>query len=266
MDLSKWQELIDESLSRWDENAEYWDDYMGEQSNRWHRQLIRPNTERLLDIKEGQTILDVSCGNGNFSKRLAELGAKVIAFDYSTKMIERAKLRCKDNLNNIDFRVIDATNYDSLIELGVDKFDSSVANMALMDIADISSLIKSLHKLLKQNGCFVFSIPHPCFQPPNARKICEIEDIDGAVVSRKSIQISKYLKSEVFETLGIKGQPVPHLIFHRPISYYLNLLFESNFVLDGILEPTFDDVEKEYYKFDWHHIPPVIIFRFRKVK
>jgi 2-polyprenyl-3-methyl-5-hydroxy-6-metoxy-1,4-benzoquinol methylase len=265
MSLSKWTELTDDSQARWNNIAEYWDDYMGEKSNRWHRELIRPNTEKLLDIKEGQTILDVACGNGNFSKRLAELGANVIAFDYSPKMIERAKLSCKDYLNRIDFKVNDATNYDSLMELGIQSFDSAVANMALMDIADITALVKSLQMLLKPNGRFVFSIPHPCFQPPNVRKLCEIEDVDGAVVSRKSVQISKYINPEVFENLGIKGQPTPHLIFHRPLAYYLNLFFESNFMLDGIVEPTFEDTDKEYYKFDWNSIPPVIIFRFRKV-
>lgn len=125
--------------------------------------------------------------------------------------------------------------------------------------------MKSLQKLLKPNGCFVFSIPHPCFQPPNVRKICEIEDIDGAVVSRKSVQISKYINPEVFENLCIKGQPIPHLIFHRPLSYYLNLFFETNFMLDGMVEPTFEETDKEYYKFDWNGIPPVVILRFRKV-
>jgi 2-polyprenyl-3-methyl-5-hydroxy-6-metoxy-1,4-benzoquinol methylase len=69
MSLSKWTELTEDSLDRWEENAEYWDGYMGEKSNRWHRELIRPNTEKLLEIKEGQTVLDVACGNGNFSKK-----------------------------------------------------------------------------------------------------------------------------------------------------------------------------------------------------
>jgi len=46
---------------------------MGDESNQFHRELIRPYTEKLLDIKEGQTILDIACGNGNFSRRLAEL-------------------------------------------------------------------------------------------------------------------------------------------------------------------------------------------------
>lgn len=238
---------------------------MGEHSNRFHREIVRPKTEELLAVVEGQTILDIACGNGNFSRRLADLGAKVVAFDYSPKMIERAKLRSKDYLNRIDYQVVDATNYDSLIELGTEKYDRAVANMALMDIADITCLTRALQQLLKQNGVFVFSIPHPCFQAPNTRKIHETEDINGQIVTRNSVQISKYLAPEPFETIGIKGQPVPHIIFHRPLSYYVNLFLSSNFVLDGWEEPSFQKDENSNNRFDWYELPPAVIFRFRKL-
>ncbi|WP_161827309.1 methyltransferase domain-containing protein [Brevibacillus choshinensis] len=49
------------------------------------------------------------CGNKNFREGWAELGKHVIAFDYSPKMIELSKLRSKDYLDRIDFKVIDAT-------------------------------------------------------------------------------------------------------------------------------------------------------------
>ncbi|TFB13495.1 class I SAM-dependent methyltransferase [Filobacillus milosensis] len=236
---------------------------MGDESNRFHRELIRPYTEKLLRIKEGQTILDIACGNGNFSRRLADLGANVVAFDYSSKMVERAKKRSNDYNQQISYKVIDAANYEGLLQLGNGKFDHAVANMALMDIADITPLIASLHKLLKPNGTFVFSITHPCFQPPGLRTINESEDINSKLVSRNSIQISKYLTSEPYEAIGIKGQKTPHYMFHRPLSYYTNEFFKSGFVLDSVEEPSFKKEEKN--EFDWYEIPPVIIFRFRKL-
>ncbi|MEH7225387.1 class I SAM-dependent methyltransferase [Bacillus sp. JJ1566] len=260
--MSEWKELIQDSQERWEQNADHWDDYMGEESNRFHRELIRPYTEKLLNVKEDQTILDIACGNGNFSKRLAEIGANVVAFDYSAKMIERAKIRTKEYINQIDFKVIDATSYEQLSELGFEKMDSAVANMALMDIADISPLVESLNKMLKPNGTFVFSITHPCFQPPGLRKITETEDRNGYVVTTNSIQITKYLTPEPYKAIGIKGQSIPHLMFHRPLSYYLNLFFKFNFMLDGMEEPSF---QKETNKFEWNEIPPVLILRFRKV-
>jgi 2-polyprenyl-3-methyl-5-hydroxy-6-metoxy-1,4-benzoquinol methylase len=262
--LSQWKDLTNDSQNRWDENAEFWDDYMGDESNRFHRELIRPFTEELLEIEEGHAVLDIACGNGNFSRRLAELGANVVAFDYSSKMIERAHLRT-GSLRNINYIVIDATDYESLLNLGKEKFDRAVANMALMDIADVTPLVNALYELVRIGGTVVFSITHPCFQTPKMRKVQETEDVNGEIVTRNSIQTFDYLTPEPYEAIGIRGQPVSHLMFHRPLSYYLNIFFLSGFILDGIAEPSFKK-EKEENKFDWYEIPPVAIFRFRKVQ
>ncbi|GIN85302.1 class I SAM-dependent methyltransferase [Heyndrickxia sporothermodurans] len=262
--MSEWRELLQDSQARWETNADYWDDYMGEESNQFHRELIRPYTEKLLNIEEGQSILDIACGNGNFSRRLAELGANVVAFDYSTRMIERAKSRSESFLDQIEYQVKDATKYESILELGEQRFDGAVANMSLMDIADITPLIKALNQLLKKNGVFVFSITHPCFQNPGVRTINETEDFDGEIINRNSIQISNYLTPNSYKAIGIKGQPTPHFMFHRPLSYYLNSFFAEGFMLDGIEEPSFKKV-KDNHKFDWYEIPAVVILRFKKL-
>lgn len=81
----------DESKKRWETNADFWDERMGQHSNRFHREIVRPSTEVVLNVNEGEKILDIACGNGNFSKRLAQLGARVTAFDYSANLIENAK-------------------------------------------------------------------------------------------------------------------------------------------------------------------------------
>jgi 2-polyprenyl-3-methyl-5-hydroxy-6-metoxy-1,4-benzoquinol methylase len=261
--LAQWKDINSESKDRWETNAEFWDDYMGDESNRFHRELIRPYTEELLQIKQGHVVLGIACGNGNFSRRLSDLGANVIAFDYSSKMIERAKLRTKD-ITNISYRVIDATDTTALIDLGKENFDRAVANMALMDISDVRPLITSLFELLRHEGTIVFSIPHPCFQNPGMRKIQETEDINGAIITKNSIQIFNYLAPEQYQAIGIRGQSVPHYMFHRPLSYYFDLFFSSEFILDGFIEPSFKK-EQDEGKFDWYEIPPVGIFRFKKV-
>ena len=261
--LGQWNELNDESKNRWETIADFWDDYMGNESNRFHRELIKPHTEGLLQIELGHEVLDIACGNGNFSRRLSELGANVTAFDYSSKMIERAKLRTNTN-SNISYRVIDATDSLALLELGKGKYDRAVANMALMDISDIKPLASSLFELLKGNGALVFSIPHPCFQTPRMRKIQETEDVNGGLITRNSIQTFEYLTPEPYQAIGIRGQSVPHYMFHRPLAYYLDIFFASGFILDGFVEPSFKK-ETNVGKFDWFDIPAVSIFRFKKV-
>ncbi|GEL05034.1 hypothetical protein RST01_16610 [Rummeliibacillus stabekisii] len=41
----------------------------------------------------------------------------MVAFDYSEQMVESAKNRSENYLNQIDYRVVDATNYDELFRL-----------------------------------------------------------------------------------------------------------------------------------------------------
>ncbi|MGC9337610.1 MAG: class I SAM-dependent methyltransferase [Candidatus Cloacimonadia bacterium] len=109
--MKEWENHINDSKERWEKNAGFWDDYMGDDSNSFHREIVKPDTEKLLSIKKDDLVLDTACGNGNFSKRLAELGASVVAFDYSSKMIKRAKRRCDEYKDRISFSVLDATGY-----------------------------------------------------------------------------------------------------------------------------------------------------------
>jgi len=257
--MSNWNTTTNESRKRWETNADFWDARMGEHSNRFHREIVRPSTEELLEVNKGEAILDIACGNGNFSKRLAELGAKVIAFDYSANLIENAKKRCTSYLDNIEFKVIDATNYKELIELGCESFDKAVANMALMDIADIDPLFNGVYKLLKPNGIFIFSIMHPCFQSPKMRKIVETEDLGDKVETRSAVQIFNYISPQCYQGNAIVGQPVPQFYYHRPISEIFEQCFRAGFVVTGVKEPVFNSEKTE-----WSEIPPAIIVRLRK--
>lgn len=257
--MKNWSETTDESKGRWEKNADFWDDKMGEHSNSFHREIIRPSTEELLEVNAGEEILDIACGNGNFSKRLADLGAKVTAFDYSAKLIENAKRRCSLYLDKINFKEIDATNYEQLIELGAGCFNKAVSNMALMDIADINPLLNGVYKLLKPKGIFVFSIMHPCFQPPKIRHIVETEDLGGKIETTNSIQIFNYITPQCFEGNAIKGQPVPQLYYHRPLAELLEQCFKAGFVVNGLKEPVFSKDKEQ-----WNEIPPAIIIRLLK--
>jgi 2-polyprenyl-3-methyl-5-hydroxy-6-metoxy-1,4-benzoquinol methylase len=82
---------IEDSSKAWEANAQFWDNRMGDESNQFHREVIRPKVSELLDIKENDFILDIACGNGNYSAYIAERGADVVAFDYSTKVVALAE-------------------------------------------------------------------------------------------------------------------------------------------------------------------------------
>jgi 2-polyprenyl-3-methyl-5-hydroxy-6-metoxy-1,4-benzoquinol methylase len=161
----------------WNQNAKFWDERMGE-GNDFVEVLIWPVTERLLALKPRERVLDIACGNGLSSRRMAALKAEVVAFDFSDQMIARAQNRTPKDSTSIQYQVIDATDYDSLVSLGENTFDAALCNMALFDMAEIEPLMRALRKLIRSGGGFVFSVIHPCFNNPDMVHVGELEERD----------------------------------------------------------------------------------------
>ena len=153
---SDFPEHSKENRRIWDRNAQWWDDRIGD-GNDFQTLLIEPSTERLLAVSPGDVILDIACGAGRFARRMAKLGASVVAFDHSRKFIDRARKRTPKGVA-IKYHVIDAVKTDSLLQLGIGRFNKAVCTMALMDMPEIKPLISTLSKLLKPGGVFVFSV------------------------------------------------------------------------------------------------------------
>ena len=262
MDL---QSLNQRTQDVWNQNAEFWDEKMGE-GNLFQRILVGPTTERLLELKPGELVLEIACGNGVFARRLAQLGAQVIASDFSEKLLEQAKKRITEHADRIEYRLIDATDEAQLLALGERRFDAVACNMAIMDIATIEPLVSALSRILKADGRFVFSVMHPCFNNPKVKLGLEEEDRDGEIVTDYYVKISKYIDILPQRGLAIIGQPVPQYYFHRSLTVLFNTCFRAGFVMDGLEEPAFGQGETGTRWFSWANftdIPPVLVARMR---
>ncbi len=256
----KTRSLNEEVRQLWDKKAPFWDENMGE-GNLFQSELIGPATERLLEVEAGQRILEIACGNGVMSRRLAALGANVVATDFSEKFLERAKVR---DTKRIEYRLADATNEVELLELGEGGFDAAVCNMALMDMVDIEPMLRSLSKLLEPEGRFVFSVQHPCFNSNAMTMLAEMEDNDGELSTTYSVKLSGYLDVQPGKGAGMPGEPNPHYYFHRPLHELLGACFEAGFVMDGIEEPSLGGEPENNGGLSWQNltgIPPVLVAR-----
>ena len=247
----------------WNTNAAFWDEQMGD-GNQFQLHLVGPTSERLLAVQPGERVLEVACGNGVFARRLASLGADMVACDFSAEMIARA--RAHAFADRIAYSVIDATNEAQLLTLGEQGFDAAVCNMAFMDMVTLDPLFSALRHLLKPNGRFVFSWAHPCFNASEVRHVIEEEDREGELVTTYALKIAHYIQPTVTRGLGIIGQPEPHYYFHRPLSEALRPAFNAGFTLDALEEPTFTSDAIPSRPFAWANyapIPPVIVCRAR---
>jgi SAM-dependent methyltransferase len=134
MDNADFADLIVESQDIWDQNARWWDAWMGE-GNDWHRMLIAPAVEELLGVQPGERVLELACGNGQFARRLVSMGARVLACDSSAAFLDCARLRTNEYSERIEYQMIDLTSEEQLAALGTCEFDAAVCNMALANRA-----------------------------------------------------------------------------------------------------------------------------------
>ncbi len=262
------QALNQEARDIWNQNAAWWDERIGAEGNCFHQTLIGPATERLLDVQPGEVVVDVGCGNGAFARRLAELGAQVVACDFSQAFLEHARARTTEHADRIEYRLVDATDEAQLLALGERRFDAAVCVMALMDMATIHPLMWALSRILKHGGRLVFAVLHPCFNSSGCRMVVEQEDRGGELVTTYAVKVLQYHHLPPKKGVGIVGQPAAHYYFDRPLSVLLRSGFDVGFVLDGLEEPCFDEEAREDWPFSWANykdIPPALVARMRLV-
>jgi SAM-dependent methyltransferase len=164
---------------------------------------------------------------------MAEVGARVLAVDFSEGMLDRARAHGGD----IDYALADATDEQALLKLGdAASFDAVVSNMAIMDMESIEPMVSAASVLLKPGGRFVLSTLHPAFNSGNARPTVEI-DPEGDTADVYSVKVSSYGQPLTSKGIALPGQPVQQWYFHRPLSLILQPFFDQGFALDGLEEP-----------------------------
>jgi trans-aconitate methyltransferase len=100
----------------------------------------------LLSPQPGERILDLGCGPGQLTARIAESGATVVGIDRSEAMIAQARA----NYPLLDLRVADATNF--YVDAPVDAVFS---NAVLHWVTDASGAARCIERALKPNGRLV---------------------------------------------------------------------------------------------------------------
>jgi ubiquinone/menaquinone biosynthesis C-methylase UbiE len=261
----------DEVREIWDQNAVFWDERMGE-GNAFHSQLVSPSIEQLLDLKKDEEVLEIACGNGQLARRMATLGARVLATDFSEQFLERARERTSalpDIAGRITYQWLDATDEPAMLALGERRFDAIVCSMGIMDMAEIGPMMRASARLLKPDGRFVFALCHPCFNHTGIRRTMEEEDRAGEIVTTFGIKVVRYLTHGAEKGLGMYGQPAAQYYFDRPLSVLFGEAFAAGFAVDGLVEAGFKPDDSGPRQMDWQsfsEIPPLMAARLRLLR
>jgi ubiquinone/menaquinone biosynthesis C-methylase UbiE len=208
----------------YDAIANWYDEFV--MSHPFYSELVLPNLLDLVGDVEGQHVCDIACGQGLASRALRHRGAEVVGIDISEAILKLARRYESEEPLGINYLLDDAQTLASQREA---SFDGITCCMGLINIPDLAACVRSVHRVLKPGGWFVFCITHPCFEAPFSEWLDEDE--------RKGRLIQSYFdegywqKSDPEMLRGKVGD------WHRPVSTYINTLIDSGLNLERVVEP-----------------------------
>jgi SAM-dependent methyltransferase len=147
------------------------------QNNHYHDFLLR----RLPSSCD--EVLEIGCGKGEFSRRLAETSQRVLALDLSPEMIRIAREQ-SGHLSNIDFQIADVMTYD----LPPARFDC-IASMATLHHLPLEAIFLKMKAALKPGGVLLIL---DLFEP--ARNLKRPEGLLDAFLNAVAIPLSVSLR------------------------------------------------------------------------
>jgi ubiquinone/menaquinone biosynthesis C-methylase UbiE len=240
-------------LGEWDDLSDWYDEKQGDDGDLWHRALIDPVLLRLIGDPRDRDVLDLGCGNGYLSRRLARGGARVTAVDSSHRMIENARSHDPGGSLKITYLLSGA---DRLEQIAGASFDLVFANMSLMDMEDGEGSIGEAARVLRKGGRFVASISHPCFDNgSNSAWLVEKVMFDSRIYRR--IRAYRVPFAEEIPWRLQSGERRYTHSFHRPLSWYARALRSSGMAITALEEPepTAEFLEKEKNAAGFHEVP-----------
>ena len=216
--------MAGDALPTWSSIADWYDELLTSGSG--PHQTALACLESLTPGVAGLDVLDLACGQGLASRRLAELGARVVGVDASQSMISNAQGHGTPAGTPIDYRV---DNAETLATIADASFDGVTCQLGLMDIPDLDATLDSTRRALKPGGWLAFVIAHPAFLAPHAERVMLS---DG----RPAAAITDYFEEQFWRSSNPEGVRRAGN-FHRMLSTYLNALRSAGFVLDRCDEP-----------------------------
>lgn len=210
----------------WEKSADWYDRILGERGSEIYQAVVIPQALALLAPKRGERILDLGCGQGVFTRALAEKGALVTGVDAAPSLIARARTYA----TRTPVRYYDR---DAADLAGLGEFDAASAILCLQNMEHLEKVCASAAAALKPGARFLWVLNHPAFRIPR-QSAWGFED-------ERKIQ---YRRVDAYSsTLGIpivmhpgKADSESTVSFHRSLGTLTQAAFAAGLTMAGLEE------------------------------
>ena len=208
----------------WESSHKWYDSIVGEKGHYYHEHVVLPSSLKLLDLKAGDCLLDLGCGQGVLSRHLPPQ-VDYVGIDASPSLIKEAKKRSQK-----EFYVGDITHHLSLKR----PFSHAALILVIQNLEDHEKALQNASQALKPGGKLLLVLNHPCFRIPRQS--------NWGVDEAKKLQyrrIDLYMSSlkipiQTHPSAGEKSSTT--WSFHHPLSTYTEALTKTGFVIGKMEE------------------------------
>ena len=244
------RKTLEDIKVEWDQVADIRRRQLAEGKDLSFDQVLTPSVLELLADCDRRKVVDLGCGTGALTEKIASQSSNVVGVDLSTRSIALARQDFGHH-GNMEFYAGTAEEFAD--ERDKPDFTAAVAAMTLMDCLDLSSFVDATARLIVPGGHFVVTITHPYFWP--------------RYWGYDSADWFNYHDERVIENrFRISNETSDHITthVHRPLSSYVNSLSDTRFSIDRMIEPFPDEHDRERFPVPWT-FPRFLAFRAQKI-
>ena len=204
-------------IHRWNEAAKIRKEQIESGKDITFSKVFVPLFREFLGVIRPARALEIGGGTGHLALNLKEFCKDLYVIEPSSGMYNVAQSVLFDS----NVKLIQETSYNFNVEC---NFDLAYSHLCAHTTKNINSFLDSIRRLLRKDGRFIYSIPHPVFYEIDRGN--QAQDYMAEWSALVDLEISLDKENPI--------KSIPYV--HRSLSKYINATIDAGFSIQELIE------------------------------